>query len=89
MSKTKVMEVWVTKGFMDGESGVGRLTKDFGFKHIINGEECYKVKLVQEITEKKITISESEFNDVVRKSYQNTHFTDQFVSKLRKELFDK
>jgi hypothetical protein len=80
--KTKEIEVWVNDNFIEYKVGIGDVVRDIGFEQFINGNKATKAKLIIEIPEKKIEITESEFDEAVG----NVGLGSNMTKYLKKEL---
>lgn len=67
--KTKEIEVWVTDTFVD-QVDSKHLSYIPTFAQPVEGTKCTKARLIIELPEKKITISESQFDELWNDLYE-------------------
>lgn len=81
MSKIKEIDVWVTPKILESTSSNNFYVQTY------EGDTAFlKAKLIIEIPDKKITISESEFENAFLKTYEDSlSFTDH-MDLIKKEL---
>jgi hypothetical protein len=86
MSRTKEIEVWVTDNVSDvNMSQLITRNKFSSDQYSIGGVPCVKAKLIIELPERKVEITESQFDEAWLKAVGTTYDRDRID--LKKELF--
>jgi hypothetical protein len=88
--KTREIEVNVETDWINQTSRIGYISESTKFPTRLNGKETIKAKLIIEIPERKVEITESEFNEAF-KFWKTGEFllTGEGFELAKKKLFGK
>lgn len=90
MSRTREIKVLITENFLDcSSSAVPMIIRDEGFDTRLNGVKTFKATLIVDLPARKVTISESDFDEALEEVVRTGLFSygSAYYSNIKAKLF--
>ena len=88
--RTKEINVLVSESFLDNSStGIPNIIEDNGLNTRLNGVQTFKAKLIIELPERKVEISESELDEALFQVFEKKFFAKDsaFYNGIKAKIF--